>query len=222
MFCIPIIAENTEDAIERIAGAATLADVMEIRLDLMEAFDLPSIIRASGKPILVTYRSVMEGGKGEADPEISAGYIMAAIQAGAEFVDIELSMPSEWREKIIDARGGSEIVVSSHTVDSTPSRQELDRVFNDSVATGADVVKIVTRAQEWDDNLRVLELIPMARARGVKIIAFCMGPMGRISRLFAHLMGAHLTFASIETGQESAAGQIPITEMKEMLQQFEL
>jgi len=147
---------------------------------------------------------------------------MAAIQAGAEFVDIELSMPSEWREKIIDARGGSEIVVSSHTVDSTPSRQELDRIFNDSVATGADIVKIVTKAQEWDDNLRVLELIPMARARGVKIIAFCMGPMGRISRLFAHLMGAHLTFTSIETGQESAAGQIPITEMKEMLQQFEL
>ena len=75
-------------------------------------------------------------------------------------------------------------------------------------------------ARRWDDNLRVLELIPEARDMGVEIIAFCTGPLGRMSRLFSLLMGAHMTFTSIEKGQESADGQIPIMEMKELLRFF--
>jgi 3-dehydroquinate dehydratase type I len=67
-----------------------------------------------------------------------------------------------------------------------------------------------------------MELVPQAVDRALKIIAFCMGPMGRISRVFSHLMGAYVTFASLETGQESAAGQIPIQEMKKIIQYFSL
>jgi 3-dehydroquinate dehydratase type I len=83
---------------------------------------------------------------------------------------------------------------------------------------GAEVVKIVTRARSPADNLRVLELIPKAHQAGRRIVAFCMGPEGRISRIFAHLMGAYLTFASLGTGQESAAGQISIREMRKILE----
>jgi len=81
-------------------------------------------------------------------------------------------------------------------------------------------VKIVTRAETYEDNLRVLQLIPQAHAMGVKIVAFCMGPMGRISRIFSHLMGSYLTFASLEAGEESAAGQVPINEIKKILKMF--
>jgi 3-dehydroquinate dehydratase len=31
-------------------------------------------------------------------------------------------------------------------------------------------------------------------------------------------MGSYLTFSSLETGEESAAGQIPINEMKKILE----
>ena len=90
----------------------------------------------------------------------------------------------------------------------------------DSMATGAEITKIVTRAETWGDNLRVLELIPKARDMGTQIIALCMGPMGRISRVFSLLLGGYLTFASLEEGQESATGQIPVAEMKSLLEQF--
>ena len=63
----------------------------------------------------------------------------------------------------------------------------------------------------------MLELIPVAHDRGIKIIAFCMGPVGRISRIVSHLMGTYLTFASLEGGEESAEGQIPIKQMKEIV-----
>jgi len=44
-----------------------------------------------------------------------------------------------------------------------------------------------------------------------------MGPMGKISRIFSCLMGGYLTFASLEEGKESADGQIPIREMRKVV-----
>ena len=220
MFCIPIIATNTEDALKKMASASALADILEVRLDLMDSFDLRTIVEAAKKPILVTYRSDIEGGEGKADPEIVADHLLSAFQEGADLVDVELSMPVKLRERIFDARGESEIVISTHVNDHTPSRRDLEKIFRDSAATGADIIKIVTKAVKWDDNLRVLDLIPKAKESGIKIIAFCMGAKGRMSRLFSLPMGAYLTFTSLETGQESAAGQIPITKMKEIVEFF--
>jgi len=217
MFCIPIIAKNTDEAFEKIARASTLADMLEIRLDMMDMFDLHEIIRAASKPVLVTYRSKKEGGKGIEDPAARTDYILTAIQKGADLVDVELSLPRRWREKILDTEGRSRIVISTHINDGTPSQLDLEKIFKDCADTHSDIVKIVTRAETWADNLRVLELIPKAHDLGIKIIAFCMGPMGRISRIVSHLMGGYLTFASLEEGEESADGQIPIRQMKQII-----
>jgi len=217
MFCIPIIAKNTDEAFEKIARASTLADMLEIRLDMMDMFDLHEIIKAASKPVLVTYRSKKEGGKGIEDPAACTDYILTAIQKGADLVDVELSLPRRWREKILDTEGRSRIVISTHINDGTPSRLDLEKIFKDCADTHSDIVKIVTRAETWADNLRVLELIPKAHDLGIRIIAFCMGPMGRISRIVSHLMGGYLTFASLEEGEESADGQIPIRQMKQII-----
>ena len=218
MFCIPIIARNTEEALETIAKVEPLADVLEMRIDLMESFDLPRMIKASKKPVLVTYRSHREGGKGSDDPKIRTDFAISAIGAGAAFVDVELSLPHRWRERIFENKGGSDIIISTHKADGTPSQPDLEKILNESIATGADIVKIVTWANSWEDNLRVLELIPKAKSRGVGIAAFCMGSVGRISRVFSHLMGGDLTFVSLDEGLESASGQIPIGEMKKILE----
>jgi 3-dehydroquinate dehydratase type I len=220
MFCIPIMARNTEEALKKITSANTLADILEIRLDLMERFNLQKIIKATSKPLLVTYRSLKEGGKGNSDPETHANYIFTAIQEGADLVDVELSLPLKWRKKIFDTQGESAIIISKHINEGTPSRGELEKIFRECTSAEADIVKIVTKAHAWEDNLRVLELIPKAHDLGVKIIAFCMGHMGRISRVFSHLMGSYLTFVSLEGGQESASGQIPVIEMKRILEYF--
>jgi len=145
---------------------------------------------------------------------------VTAIREEAEFVDVELSLSQKWRDKIFDAQRKSRIIISKHIIDGTPLRQDLEQIFSDCVDTGADIVKIVTKAETWADNLRVLELIPKAHDLEIKIITFCMGPVGRISRVFSHLMGGYLTFASLEAGQESATGQIPILEMKKILEHF--
>ena len=69
MFCIPIIARNNEEALKKIPEAERFTDILELRLDLMEQFDLPELIQFATRPVLVTYRSVQEGGKGVEGPE---------------------------------------------------------------------------------------------------------------------------------------------------------
>ena len=221
MYCIPIIAANTNEALKKMSEAEFRADIFEIRLDLMKSFDIGELIHSPNRPVLMTYRSEQECGKGLAHPGIRTEYLISASNEGAAYVDVELSMPEEYREMICESKGNSRIVISTHIGDRTPSNQALEGIFSDSVEAGADVVKIITWAKEWEDNLKVLELIPRAQKQKVEIVAFCMGPIGRISRIFSYLMGAHFTFTSLDTGQESAAGQIPEIEMRRMVEYFQ-
>ena len=155
MFCIPIIAKDTDEALNKIDRANHVADMVEIRLDVMDTFDLKELIRAAQKPVLVTYRSSEEGGAGTASCESRVGHIVAALEQGADLVDVELGLPLNWRKKIFDARAGSAIIVSTHIQQGTPLQHELEEILRRSMATGADIVKIVTRAQVWEDNFRV-------------------------------------------------------------------
>lgn len=47
-----------------------------------------------------------------------------------------------------------------------------------------------------------------------KLVCFCMGELGRISRLLSPVFGAFFTFASLKPGSETANGQMTIQQMK--------
>ncbi len=222
MLCIPVIAKDTRAALEKISRAQAHAEIIEIRLDLMESFDMHEIINFSEKPVIVTYRSEQEGGAGDARPEAVADYLTDAAREGAGLIDVELRMPLEHRERIIKNRGNSRIIISTHIMDATPSMDDLSELMDKSVLAGGDIIKIVTMANSMDDNLRMLELVSLAVKKGIKIIAFCMGSPGRMSRVFSPLIGGYLTFASLEEGEESAAGQIPVQEMRKLLDYFKV
>lgn len=214
------MAKNTDEALEKIVRANLKADMLEFRLDVMESFRLEDMIQLASKPVIVTYRSKKEGGNGSADYAMQTRYLFNAVEAEADFVDVEYSMPPEFRRRIFRDRGRSKIIASVHLLRATPSNEKLEEIFRNLTATGADIVKIITRAQFPEDNLRVLDLISQAQKMDIKIIAFCMGPMGRISRIASLLFGGYLTFASLEEGEESADGQMPVTEMKEILEEL--
>lgn len=212
------MAPDTAGAIEKMTEAASIADMMEIRLDVMESFDLKKIIQAAAKPVIITYRSKKEGGKGLARYETRVHHLKSAIAAGADFVDVEFSMPQIYRQEIFKAAGCNKVIISKHFSGNTPPKDRIEDTFEKMAATGAGIVKIVTYAKAPEDNLRILDMIPFAKRLGVNIIAFCMGRSGRISRIFTLIMGGYLSFASLEEGQESASGQIPAREMKKLVE----
>jgi 3-dehydroquinate dehydratase type I len=213
---IPVLAKDTPGVRRKMERAAPLARMLEIRLDLMEEFDLKELLRDAPKPLLVTYRSRKEGGNGRAHYSTRVTLLEEAIQWGADFVDVEFSMPLGYREPLLRKRGGSKVILSRHILNGTPSGEALSTLLEKMTATGADIVKIVTRAKVFEDNRRVLDLIPLAGRLGIPLIAFCLGPLGRTSRIISPLLGGFLTFASLDKGEESADGQITAGEMKEI------
>ena len=60
----------------------------------------------------------------------------------------------------------------------------------------------------------MLSLIPKAQAAGKDVIAFCMGPMGKMVRLAAPPLGSWLTFAPFSKQGSSAPGQLPVNDVK--------
>jgi 3-dehydroquinate dehydratase len=66
MICVPIIAKNTGEAIETIARANTVADMLELRLDVMESFCLEDMVResADGQIPVMQMRDILKALKG--------------------------------------------------------------------------------------------------------------------------------------------------------------
>ena len=55
---------------------------------------------------------------------------------------------------------------------------------------------------------------PGLKAQGKDVIAFCMGPLGKWSRIAAPLLGSWLTFAPFSKQGASAPGQLTVNDLK--------
>src|SRR5262249_19705505 len=104
------------------------------------------------------------------------------------------------------------IILSHHEFNSC-SERELMRTYQRISTFMPDIIKIVGNAGKIDDTLAIFALLDRARSENRDPIALAMGERGRISRILAPSRGAFLTFASLETGAESAPGQFTIEEM---------
>jgi len=111
-------------------------------------------------------------------------------------------------------KGKAQTLISFHDVIGTPSYDTLIGIAEGQLKAGADICKIVTTAQRFEDNLAVLKLI--RKFPETKMVAFAMAETGRISRILSPLAGGYFTYACTETGKESAAGQVPIKELLEI------
>ena len=206
MICIPIVGPTQDKSLEDIAIAESLADIIELRLDLMSDYNLDALLSATKKPCIVTNRTKREGGQFSGSEEERIDVLRQAIDAGAEYVDIETSTPKELLQPFLESQRKSKIILSYHNFTDTP--EELDHLYELMCAMPADILKIVTYARDITNNLALFNLIYRSKKNDKKLIAFCMGERGEISRILSPLLGGFLTFGSLETGKETAPGQI--------------
>ena len=76
----------------------------------------------------------------------------------------------------------------------------------------SDNIKIVTTAKTVSDIPKILSLYDNKNTR---LIAFCMGDIGKISRLLSLFLGSPFTYVSL--GKPIAPGQLKLNEVKSML-----
>ena len=214
--CIPIVETTAEKALIAIKKVKRWADLIELRVDYLKRVNPAPLLESRQKPLIVTHRRKEEGGKYKGDERKRLSVLQEAIDLGSDYIDIELATERSLLQGLIRNKGGTQVILSFHDFQRTPSLKELQRLCGRMIRLGADVIKIVPHARTWEDNLTILSLIPYARERRQRIVAFCMGEKGNISRVFSPSLGAAWTYASLDRSRASASGQLTVGEMKEI------
>ena len=214
--CIPIVETTVEKALIAIKEVNRWADLIELRADYLKRVKLSLLLENRRKPFIVTNRRKEEGGKYKGEERKRLTVLQEAIDLGADYIDVELASERSSLQGLIRNKKGTQVILSFHDFRRTPSLKELQSLFGQMVRSGADVIKIVSFARSWEDNLTILSLIPFAKARRRKIVAFCMGEKGKVSRLFSPFLGAAWTYASLSRVKASAPGQLTVREMKQV------
>ncbi len=175
-------------------------DFAEIRIDQVEyEHNQLEAIFSIGKELIATCR------KGNHNDDERAKILTNALEWGASYVDIEIETEPQWRKPIIDLarKLNRKVIISYHNFAETPDTKELYRIADSLYEAGADIAKIACMANSKADCSKILGLYENYR----NLVAFCMGNIGKITRLAAPLLGAPFTYASFK-GMETAPGQI--------------
>ncbi len=203
LLCIPIKVSSTEEALKDMRRAAEWADLVELRLDGMQNPDLERLLQHKPCPVIVTDRPQRERGDFVGSEEERLRILARAAKLGADYVDIELDATDK-----LPLQGRAKRIVSYHNFERTPA--DLAQIQQRLLHSGADIVKLTCQATDIRDNLRMFEMLMNADR---PTIALCMGELGEVSRVLAPKFGGFLTFASLETGKETAAGQLTASEL---------
>jgi 3-dehydroquinate dehydratase-1/3-dehydroquinate dehydratase/shikimate dehydrogenase len=220
--CVSVAGQDSAVMLTSAQQAEPLADILEIRLDGLQTPATEPFLQGLTTPLLFTNRAKWEGGNFSGDEEDRLKPLYEAVAGGASYIDIELKTDDKLRQGLINkAKGKCQTIVSWHNFTVTPSRQALESILMEQYRSTADIGKIVTMAHGFDDVLRVLSLQRQAAEMGFPLIAFCMGRAGAISRVATMELGGFMTYAAADKGQNTAPGQLPVTSIKNILQELE-
>jgi 3-dehydroquinate dehydratase I len=198
------------------------ADLIEVRLDFLEASrNLSDVVKSTKIPLIATNKLQSEKGNFAGTETERQQTLFNAAKNDFEYVDVDLSSPKH--KETIDKLKllGAKPIVSYHKFDGALSISEMEKVLEQEIASGASVCKIITTANQIEDNLTALNFVSTMSSK-TKLVCFCMGELGKVSRLLSPMFGAFFTFASLQQGNETAVGQMTIQEMKAAYDLLEL
>ncbi len=229
--CVPLTATETAEMIVEIDAAARAgAEAIELRLDYLASWsdeEITVLMKKAGDfpgEVIATCRISDEGGQWDGDESERISLLEHVGLSGTDYIDVEFEawkVSSNIRQKIglvCDVNQDSQrprcrLILSKHDFHGTPA--SLERMLEDLRETPAHVVKLATKAESIVDALRMMDAVRTSSADR-PTIGLAMGEAGLPSRVLAKKVGAHVTFASLSAGKESAPGQVSVAEMREL------
>jgi len=213
--CVSILPKTSTEALKLIEKAEEAkADLIEVRLDKLDKHDRLADLASHGKTLKIATNKLLScRGNFKGTETEQKQILLTAAKTGFNYVDIELSTSNlkEFKTQISDL--GAKLIVSSHDFEGTLKLTELNIVLEREIVAGADICKIVPTAKRIEDNLTLLNFCSAASKR-CSVVCFAMGEPGKVSRLLSPLFGCAFTFAALESGSETASGQMTIQEMR--------
>jgi 3-dehydroquinate dehydratase-1 len=206
VICVSI----AEPTIEECRTALKGLEFAEIRID-MTPLSLVEIKELFASPVKLV--ATCRPGKRSEDDRMAA--LLAAISAGAAYVDIELASSPQFRATVLAAAKEKKcgIIISYHNVDETPLKQILLLTIEECFDLGADIAEVVCRVHNVQDCARLFSLYETRK----NIVALGLGKLGIITRIAGPFFGAPLTYACLAPGKETAEGQPDIKALQAIL-----
>jgi len=207
-----ICAVIINNDLQAVKGVEPFVELFEVRIDLI-GDGWRELVKQLKKPWIACNRSADEGGSWRGSESKRREELLSAIEMGASIIDVEL-VTGNLKEIVQLIKKKAKCLLSFHDLKGTPSLDRMREIVQKELEAGADICKIVTTAQRFEDNLAVLQLI--SDFPKTRVISFAMGPLGFTSRILCPLFGGDFTYASIEAGRESASGQITARDLRKI------
>src|SRR5947208_7156953 len=168
-------------------------DLFELRLDHLPNLRESQLLKLR-RPLIITARHPAEGGK-----ELRSGRrdLLLKFLPKAKFVDVELRSLRELRQVWEEARRlrvGR--ICSLHDFKRTPEPALLHKKLLRARKAGADVFKVVTRADTLRDLLTLFEFL-WSELSSMRLCVMAIGKFGPISRLFFREAGSFFIYAPL-------------------------
>lgn len=218
--CVPVCEQSLGAAERAIARAAEIGDLIEVRLDCLDPFQIGESFKngahlfdQSPRPAILTFRPAEQGGHRELDTESRLMFWLFNRPTSAEFLDLELDLALntsvfDYGKKVDWTR----VICSHHDFVGVPS--DLDRIFGRMLQTHARILKIAFQADDITDCIIAFQLLDRARSKNREMIAIAMGTAGIMTRVLGPSRGAFLTYGALQNESATAPGQITATELR--------
>ncbi len=225
--CVPVVETTTEKIIQQIQELQN-CDLIELRIDFYENIHdlkqvhelLLQVRQQTNLPLLLTYRSLKEGGHIQLSDQEYLSLVQTACQSGCiDIVDIELESGNMLVYQLVEIahQNHVKVLMSYHDFEKTPAVMEMKERLEKMEIMGADICKIAVMPFSYKDVIQVLNTtMEMSQRLTRPLVTMSMGKIGKITRIVGELVGSSITFASV--GQSSAPGQLTLEDMQTLLE----
>ena len=225
--CVPVVETTTEKIIQQIQELQN-CDFIELRIDFYENIHdlkqvhelLLQVRQQTNLPLLLTYRSLKEGGHIQLSDQEYLSLVQTACQSGCiDIVDIELESGNMLVYQLVEIahQNHVKVLMSYHDFEKTPTVMEMKERLEKMEIMGADICKIAVMPFSYKDVIQLLNTtMEMSQRLTRPLVTMSMGKIGKITRIVGELVGSSITFASV--GQSSAPGQLTLEDMQTLLE----
>ncbi len=203
--CMTVAGPSMEE-LRRSRDAATDADLVELRLDLVDRPDVAGALAGRRVPVVVTCRASWEGGQFQGSEEERRRILESALELGAEYIDVEAEAGFAPDLIRVASRPRHRPVVALLWRATFGSADRYARLR----ASGAEVAKLAIQVTSLEETLPIFELgtsITDEPGRGHVLLA--MGNQGVPTRVLAARLRNRWTYA----GNAVAPGQLPASRL---------